>query len=188
MAATATVNSLRARAIPGILNTLAKATDDKVRKIDRKELFDRLKAGIPGARQTLEAKVDITSGEDVEGEGFIFNVLFGSRVKTANRSAIIDEISRLERVGQAPTIADLEKSSRVKGLKSQVSGEKYQKALKYFGSEYGRKTTNMLKTARYQRATDEAKREMLNKIRTEVRSRMLRRFGYRKPRSKGRLK
>jgi hypothetical protein len=189
MAAQASINSIRARAIPGILNTLAKATDDKVRKIDRKELFDRLKAGIPGARQTLEAKVDITTGEDVEGEGFLTNLLFGSRVKTANRSVIIDEISRLEREGQAPTIADLERSStRVQGLKAQVSSEKFQKALQYFGSEYGRRTARLLKTTRYKRATDEQKKEMLNKVRTEVRARMLRRFGFRKPRSKGKRK
>lgn len=185
MGATAAINSVRSRAIPGILNTLAKATDDKVRKIDRKELFDRFKAGVPGLRQTLEAKVDITTGEDVEGEGFFTNLLFGSRVKTANRSAIIDEISRLEREGQAPTIADLEKSSRVKGLKSQVTSERFQEALQWFGQEYGKKATRLLRTTKYQRATDESKKEMLNKVRTETRSRMLKRFGFRKIRSKG---
>jgi hypothetical protein len=186
MAAQASVDSLRARVIPGILNTLAKATDDKVRKISRDKLFDRLKAGVPGLRQTLEAKVDITTGEDVEGEGFFTNLLFGSRVKTANQSAIIDEISRLEREGQTPTIADLERSStRIQGLKAQVSPEKFQNALKYFGREYERQTGRLLRTTKYQRATDEDKKEMLNKIRTGVRSKMLKRFGFRKTRSKG---
>jgi hypothetical protein len=188
--ASASINSIRARAIPGILNTFAKATDVKVRQIDRDDLFSRFKAGVPGLRQGLRAKVDITTGKDVEGAGpienFLLNLFTGSRIKKANQNIIIDEISRLERVGQAPTISDIERSStKVQGLKSQVSSEKYQNALKYFGEQYGRLTTRLLKTTKYQRASDEDKKLMLNKIRTEVRARMLKRFGYRKPRSKG---
>lgn len=186
MGASAAINSVRARAIPGILNTLAKGMDPKVRRINNKELLSRFKAGVPGLRQKLEAKIDITTGEEVKGEGFFTNLLFGSRVKTANESALIDEISRLEREGQTPTIADIEKSSsKVQGLKQQISSDKYQDALKWFGKEYGRRTTRLLKTSKYTRSTDEEKRDLLNEIRSDVRAMMLRRFGYRKPRSKG---
>jgi hypothetical protein len=185
-ALSASINSVRARAIPGILNTFAKATDVKARQIDRDDLLSRTKAGIPGLRQGLRAKVDITTGKDVEGEGFFTNLLFGSRIKTANESVLIDEITRLESAGQGPAVSDLERSStKVQGLKAQLTREKYQDALKYFGEQYGRLANRLIKTTKYTRASDEDKKDMLNKIRTEVRARMLKRFGFRKPRSKG---
>lgn len=184
-AAIAAVNQIRSRAIPGILGTIAKATDIKARKIDRKEFFSRLKAGIPGLRQKLPAKIDITTGKEVKGEGFWINLLFGSRVKTANESALIDEITRLDAKGQAPAIADIERSStQVQALKTQISGTLFQEALKWFGREYGRRASETLFTGDYFRATDEEKKEMLNKIRDQVREATLKKFHFRKKRGR----
>lgn len=180
--ASSTVNAVRSRAIPGIVGTIAKGSDDKVRKIDRKNLLDSVKANIPGLRQTLPAKVDITTGEDVKGEGFFTNVIFGSRVKTANESKLISEISRLDTEGQTPTIADIERSSsHVQLLKTQISENLFQRALQFFGKEYGRRATRLISTAAYQRANDEDKKKMINKIRTDTRADMLEKFHFRKP-------
>lgn len=194
LATQAAINSVRARAIPGILNTFAKATDPLARQIDRDSLLSRAKAGIPGLRRGLQPKIDITTGEEVKGEGLrlfgvsLVTLLFGSRVKTANESKLIDEISRLEIEGEAPAIAGIERSSKqVQGLKKQVSSERFQDALKWFGREYGRRATRLITTSKYKKATDEDKGKMLNKIRTEVRSRMLKRWGYRKPKKRGRI-
>jgi len=182
-AAGGVINSVRSRVIPSIVNTLAKATDPVVRKIDRADLLARTKAGIPGLRQTLPVKISPTTGEEIKGEGFWTNLLFGSRVKTANESALIDEISRLEVVGEAPAIADIERSSkRVQGLKTQLSENLYQSALKFYGREYGRRAAREILRASYRRASDEDKKKMLNAIRTEVRNQMLRKFHYRKNR------
>ena len=180
-----TINSVRARVIPGILNTLAKGTDPVVRTIDRDDLLARTKAGIPGLRQTLPVKIDQTTGLEVQGEGFLTNLLFGSRVKKANESALIDEITRLDAQGEAPAIADIERSSKqVQGLKTQISDSLYQQALEWYGREYGRRAGREILRASYHRASDEDKKKMLNKIRAGVRSDMLKKFHFRKSRGK----
>lgn len=178
------VNTLRSRAIPGIFGTIAKGLDTKDRKIDRNKLFDRVIAGVPFLRETLPAKIDQLTGKEVQSEGFLITLLFGSRVKTANQSRLIDEISRLDVAGEAPAIADIERSSKqVQGLKAQVSTDKYQRALKWYGREYGRRAAMAIRKARYRKASDGDKRLMLNAVRSKVRTRMLKKFGFRK--SKG---
>lgn len=184
--AISTINTIRSRAIPGILGTLAKATDTKVRKIDRKDLLGRVKAGIPGLRQTLPPKIDITTGREVKGEGFWITLLFGSRVKTANESRLITEITRLDSQGQAPAIADIVRSSKlVQQFKAQKPEAVFLAALKFFGREYGQRATRAIQKTDYRRASDEDRKKILNKIRTEVRAEMLRKFKFRKPK-KGR--
>jgi hypothetical protein len=97
------------------------------------------------------------------------------------------EIKRLLSADNEPTTVDFVKnSSSVKAFKEQKPEEKFNEAIAWGYAEYGRRATRLLKTTRYKRADNEKKKEMLNKVRTEVRSRMLRKFGYRKPRSKGR--
>ena len=181
------INSVRSRIVPGILNTFAQAIDPKVRKIDRDNLLDRVIAGVPVWRETLPTKIEQTTGEEIKGEGFWTNMLFGSRVKTANESKLIDEISRLEKKGVAPAISDIDRtSSQVKGLKSQVSESLYQQALTWYGREYGRRATRAIFAAAYYRGTDEEKRDILNKIRGQVRTEMLKRFHYRSQKKRGR--
>lgn len=187
-ASASAINTIRSRAIPGIVGTFAKGLDKKVRKIDRKNLLDGIKAQIPLLRETLPAKVDITTGKEIEGEGLITNLLFGSRVKTAKESRLIDEISRLESEGESPAIADIERSSKqVQGLHSQIGDKRFQSALKFFGQQYGRQATRLVASVAYRRASDEDKKKMLNNIRTKVRTDMLERFNFRKP-LKGRRK
>jgi hypothetical protein len=187
-----TINTIRSRAIPGIFGSVAKGLDTKDRQIDRGKWLDGIKANLPLLRETLPAKIDVTTGEEVGGAGrtalgnLFFNIVSGSRVKRANVSDLIDEISRLDDAGHSPTITRWDSSSKVRGLKTQVSIDKFQDALKWVGREYGRRATRLLKTAKYKRASDEDKRDLLNEVRTDVRSMMLRKFGYRKPRSKGR--
>jgi hypothetical protein len=169
-----------------ILNTVAQATDDKVRKVESSNLLDRTKAGIPVLRQTLPTKINQATGEEIKGEGFWTNLLFGSRVKTANESALIDEITRLDAVGYAPTVADIERNSeKVKGLKSQRSEEGFQNALQFYGRAFGKQATKQIKTNEYRKASDEKKQAMLNSLRDKVRTDMLKKFGYKAPKKKG---
>lgn len=179
-------NTLAGRTIPGIVATVAKATDSSERQINKENWLDRTKAGLPGLRQTLPAKINQTTGKKVESEGFITNMLFGSRVKTASESRLIDEISRLDKLGFAPAFSDIERSSdRVKGLKAQMSSTGFQNALKYYGQEYGRRATRLIATSEYKKAAAVDKQKMLNKVRDEAREDMLERFRYRKPKNTG---
>jgi len=184
--ATATINSVRSRVIPGIVNTIAQATDTTERQVSKGRWFDRTKSGIPGLRQTLPVKINQTTGKVVQGEGFISTMLFGARVKTANESKLIDEITRLDKLGFAPAIADIERSSsKVKGLKERLSDTAYQNALKFFGTEYGKRASRLIATSEYRKAAAEDKKDKLDKIRDDVRNEMLEKFHYRKPKNKG---
>jgi hypothetical protein len=179
-------NTVSGRVIPGILSTVAKATDTSERQMNKKNWLDRTKAGLPGLRQTLPAKVNQLTGQKIQSEGFVSNMLFGSRVKTANESRLIDEISRLDKLGFAPAIGDIERSSeRVKGLKAQLSPAAYQNALKYYGQQYGKSASRLIATSEYKRAAADDKQDMLNKVRDDAREDMLDRFHYRKPKNKG---
>jgi hypothetical protein len=168
------------------VNTVAKAKDDVERQVDNKKLLDRTKAGIPGLRQTLPAKINQTTGEEIKGEGFWSNMLFGSRVKTANESALVEEISRLEKAGFAPTIADIERSSeQVKELKEQLGG-RYTDAVKYYGKMYGELASEAVAMPEYKELDDESKQKWLNKLRGIARKSMLAEFEYEpKPKNKG---
>ena len=178
-------NTIAGRTIPGIVSTVAKAIDPVERQLS-KGLLDRTKAGIPGWRQTLPAKIDRTTGLPVLSESFLTTMLFGSRVRTANESRLIDEITRLDSVGFAPAISDIERSSsRVKELKAQLSDVAFQSALKYFGREYGKRASRLISTIAYRRADAEDKKKKLDSIRNDVRSEMLRKFRYRKPKNRG---
>jgi len=93
------------------------------------------------------------------------------------------EFSRLDAAGEAPAITDIERSSkRVQGLKTQVSEDKFQEALQWYGREYGKKAKREILKASYHRASDKSKKEKLNALRTKARNRMLIKFGYRKNR------
>ena len=180
------INFVRSRTIPGIVSTVAQATDKRYRKPDRDFLLDRTRSGIPGLRQTLPIAIDRTTGEEVKGEGFWINILFGNRVKTANESALIDEMTRLETAGFGPTISDIERGrGRAQELKEQIGEEKFNEALKFFGSEYGRRATRRMTTKGYIEDDDEGKAKKLNKIRSQELEDMLAKFHYRKPKSKG---
>jgi hypothetical protein len=186
LAVRSAVNSLPSRVIPGIFGTVARMADTEYRKIDRKTLDEGFQRLIPGLREALPSKIDVTTGKAVQEEGAISTLLFGSRVKTANRSRLLTEISRLTKAGHGPAISDIERSSaKVQELKQQLDQKAYQSALKYFGREYGRKAISMLGSYEYRTATDEEKKQKLNYLRSQTREDMLKRYGYR-PRKKGR--
>ena len=109
-----------------------------------------------------------------------------STLKTSGLTALTDEITRLDSVGFAPAISDIERSSsRVKELKTQLSEAAFQSALKYFGREYGKRASRLISTIAYRRADAEDKKKKLDSIRNDVRSEMLEKFRYRKPKNRG---
>jgi hypothetical protein len=192
IAAKGTIDSVRSRLIPGIVNTIAQMTDNNIRQTDSKNLFDKTKATIPGLRQTLPAKINPVTGDEMETESALSVLFFGSRVKTATESKVIDEIVRLNQAGFPPAIGNPEKTSeRVKALKQQISPEKYKEALQWYGKEYAKRASIKIETDYYKKADDEKKKDILNKVRDDVLDGfslngqtfpgMLQRFGYVKP-------
>lgn len=179
------VDFLSSRVVPAIVYDIGKATDQYERKYDSKDPAERLQAKIPVVRNSLPVKTDVL-GEKVENEGAISTFLFGARVKTAKENAIVDELVRLQSVGNLPSITDVEKTStRVKNYKTQMEEkgkpEKYEATLQKFKDDFNKRMGTLVNSYTYKRATDEKKAAMITEIRADLLDRALLLGGYRKP-------
>jgi hypothetical protein len=173
------IGYIRARTIPAIVNDFAQGIDPSQRSTDGE--LSKIKSSIPGLRQTLPAKIDQTSGKPMESEGFVSTLLFGSRLKTANQNKIVNEINRLYDEGTGPTISSIEyASSRVKDFKTQVSDEKFQEALEYYGTKFSEKVNKIMAGGSYKMQTDDKKKDRINNARTEAMDAMLKNYHYKK--------
>ena len=176
-----TVSYLRARTIPAFIYDIAKATDEYERRIDKDEPMDIIKFGIPTLRQQVNPRINVF-GETVKSEGFISTMLFGSRVKTANRTEIVREMERLQSTNNLPSLTDYAiTSDRMEQLKEQIGAEKFQQARQDLGAEITARFTRTIKSSKYKRATDEDKAKLLNDQKEEALDRTLRKYRYRKP-------
>lgn len=172
---------IRARTIPALVNDFAQATDPLQRSTDSGQ-FSKFKASIPGLRETLPAKIDETSGKQKEGEGFFSTLLFGSRVKTANENKVAQEIIRLSYAGQTPTITSITYSStRMQDLQTQIGDDKYQEAIQYFGTTYGKKAESAMGTGAYKNGDDEDRKKALDSARDQALDSTLSKYHYKKP-------
>lgn len=172
------VSYLRARVVPAMVYDFAKGIDP-VERSTYGDVMGKVKAAFPGSRQTLPERIDQTTGSTSPGEGLISSMLFGSRLKTANSSALISEIDRLYGVGEGPSIGNLEYTSgRVADLKEQIGNERFNEAIKYFGTIYGEASSKAIKDEYYKREPDENKAKILNRIRRKAVDQMLVRFNY----------
>lgn len=180
------VDFLSSRVVPAIVYDTGKATDPYERKYDSKNPVERLQAKLPVVRNQLPAKTDVL-GAKVENEGALSTFLFGSRVKTANESAVVAELARLETTGNLPSITDVEKTSqRVKDYKAQMTEkgtpEKYEKTLQKFKDDFNKRMNTLTTSFTYKRADDEKKRVLIESAKNDLLDRALLVGGYRKPR------
>jgi hypothetical protein len=177
---------VRSRAIPAIVNDFAVGFDESQRQTGR-DAISKAQAGIPGLRQQLPEKVSPITGLVMKSEGAINQLLFGSRVKTAESSKLISELDRLNKEGAGAVISDISyASTRVKAFKEQVSEGKFQTAIKYYGRTYGQKASAAISTPTYKLMPDEKKKDVLDKVRRDVLESTLSIHGYKKPSKKQR--
>lgn len=169
---------LRSRLIPSFVKELAAATDSVQRDTGKGQAGKSINA-IPGAREGLPAKVDQLTGDTVPTEG-IWEVLTGSRVKTANDSDLMKEITRLSNAKEQPSIGDIRHSSRVRALGKQIGEDSLEDALNFYGTKYGVEANRVINSEKYQGESDDKKKEMLNKVRSETLDDMLKKYGYNK--------
>lgn len=175
------VEFIASRTIPAFLSDFAKMTDDVERKTDYSKPLEQIKAKIPGLRQELPAKINIF-GEEVKTEQPLSVLLFGSRLKTRQQSEIIDEITRLDKAGFAPTVADPEKTSdRLKDFKNQVSADKYKEAITEYRSNLKENWSELIDSNKYEKVSEEEKQKLLNEERTEILDKILKKYRYKKP-------
>ena len=171
----------RSRAVPAIVGDIAKATDDKQRRTQT--TGEKIMGTIPGARSGLPEKTNLLTGEAKESENIIYTLLFGSRLKTATESPLVDEIVRLHEAGESPAISNMEyTSSRVRALKEQLSRDRFIEAMGYYSDLYGEHADKLIHSTAYKRAIDAKKKKALDNIRSKALESMLRKYGYRKNR------
>lgn len=180
-ATNAILDYIRSRTVPALVNDIAKAGDPVERKAEvKKDPLARIKASIPGLRQTLPEKKTIF-GDTVKAESALSTILFGSRAKTAQDTPIIRELVRLDSVGQLPSITEVEKTStRVQELEQQLSGSQYQQALSYYRQLFRKNTEQAINSTKYKRADDEDKKYMIQQAKDDALSVMLKKYHYKK--------
>ena len=158
------------RAVPSFVSDVAKFIDTYERETGG-EFSNRIKAKIPVLREELPIKTDI-SGRRVEGEG-ITGILFGARVKTANESKIVKEISRLNKSGNAPTLSDPTRY----GVFRELIPELKNKIRSEFNLEYGKRVSELISSSQYQKMDDSDKQKQLNKIRKDITGKLKKTYG-----------
>lgn len=183
-AATDFADFVSARVVPAILYDIGKATDSVERKVDYTDPVQKLQAKIPGLRNQLPARTDVL-GREIETESALSTLLFGSRVKTADQTKIVEELVRLNQTGNLPSITDVERySTKVKNFKTQVSEERYSAAVEKYKDEFAKRLNTLVNSFTYRRADDEKKATLINSAKNDVLDSVLKRSGYRKPKKK----
>lgn len=169
---------LRSRLVPSFVKEFAAATDSVQRDMGKGQM-GRTVAAIPGLRETLPPKTDQMTGGTIKTEG-INELLTGARVKTANDSPLVHEITRLANAKEQPTISDIRHSPRVRALTKQIGENMMDDALNFYGTHYGIEAEKLINSEHYQVAEDDKKKELLNKVRGESIDKMLKAYGYNK--------
>lgn len=168
---------VRARIQPAFVYDVARTTDKYDRKVDYTNPAEKIKSTIPGLRQTLSIKKN-AFGEEIKGEGLKV-MLFGSRVKTASDTLLVNEMSRLAETGNLPSITDPSKtSSRAKDLKRQIGNDKYEEALTFFTDTLRGELTDLVQSDFYFELEDTEKQNIINNIKTDVLDYMLAEYQY----------
>ena len=171
------LNYVRSRTVPAIVNDVAKGTDTVVRKTTGDPLA-RIKASIPGLRQTLPEDYTIF-GDTKSTEGFFSELLFGSRMKEANDSPIMREIEELERTGNLPAITDFAKtSSRAKALQTNIGEEKFDRAMRQYGQYFKEGFSELLSDSSYKELPPEDRAKEVNSVKEAAFEDMLWEYGY----------
>jgi len=182
-AATNTIlDYIRSRTVIALISDLAKATDRSDRVVDIKtDPLARIKASVPGLRQTLPEKTTIY-GDTVKAESALSTFLFGARVKAANDNEIVEELVRLDAAGQLPSITDYEKTStRVQELKKQIGDGQYKQAVSYYKSLFKKGTEQAMRSGKYKSGDDEDKKKLIESAKEDALETMLKKYHYKKP-------
>lgn len=174
------VDFVRARVIPGIVYDVAKATDQTERKINYDSPTDKLQSSIPLWRQSLPEKYNVF-GESIKTEGW-GTLLFGARVKTAADGPILKELVRMEEEGNLPSITDVSKRDSAIILKSQLGQEKFDEAIRKFGTYFKQDLTELINSSDYAQAeNDDERKKWIEEIKNDAYDYILDEYGYFEP-------
>jgi len=143
--------STLASAIPTIVSDIARATDTKERRTTN--VLERIKARIPGLRQTLEPQITVL-GKEKERVGSFLEVLADpTRPSKEIQSPLIWELRRLWNNGYKVSPTLLGDKNGYKVLTPEQNTELWKRA----GEIAEQKLSNLIKSEKYQKLDDEQK-------------------------------
>ena len=153
---------------PGLMLDTAKGLDKYERDTKGKTPFDtfvnRFESKIPILRGKLPIKRDILA-QPIEGEGFISNILAGSRVKTYRGTTAVEELSRLADKGLVTSITDIRKSTgkTIAQFKEKIGDDKFNnEAFLYYGEQLKKNIEKAVSSEEYKQLSDEDKKSILD--------------------------
>jgi hypothetical protein len=173
------IDFIRARTVPALVSDFAKMTDEFERDTYAKtDPLAKLKASIPVLRQTLPVKKNVF-GEEIRTEAWWSVALFGSRLKTAKKGELIDEIVRLDQTGNAPSITNSEWTSpRVESMKEWLSESDYKAMISMYQKEWVDESLDLIESNKYQKLSDDEKANELTKIKEAALEKALKKYKY----------
>lgn len=166
-------NYAKSFVVPAFVNDIANGTD----KVDRdtsakgqgplQSAETVFKSSIPGLRESLPAKQDVL-GNDMKTEGFTSEVLFGSRVNTANSTPVVSELSRLDQNGVKAVPNRLPASFTANKKEYVFPPDKLQSYQAMIGQQTAADLATLLKTSKYKAADDATKKTLIDGVSTRV--------------------
>lgn len=175
------IDFLSSRMTPGIVSDLSAMTDEFDRETKGQGLWAGWQKKIPGLRQALPIKTD-AFGDDINTQQPFSQLFFGSRVKEAQESLIIDELDRLSISGNLPALTKIEDTStRLPQLLEQKGPERYQKAVDSFHEQFKEDLDKLIRSKGYQKKSDEEKKDAINDLKGAILDDVLKRAHYKTP-------
>jgi hypothetical protein len=166
------------RLIPSLSTDIAKGLDKYVRQGGKG--LTGVMAKIPGVSQILPEKRTIL-GDKVEGESFISDILFGSRVKTDREDDLTKEIVRVaDSVGKGISFTDWDKSisKKLAQFKDEVGVETYNEAKIEYGQLLKEKLIELVESYDYEEMTDEDKHSAIIALDTDAMMEIFDSYGF----------
>lgn len=175
------INSLARGVTPNLFRQLATATDPKQRQVDNP--LEAIISGIPGASQTLDAKVDVY-GREIENKqtlplGQAWDALKLSNSRETND--VIDEVNRLHNID--PSNKDLQvtppqaqSTISVNGVNVKLTDDQKTQLQKDIGEAAVASMRQVINSSEYKNLTDEQKAKALDKARGDAQSQVRKQF------------
>lgn len=164
--------------IPQVIYDIDKALFKEKTQPDYDDYWQVIKAKLPFVRASLPKDTNIF-GSTIVQRGFLGQMIFGGGVSIANDGDVLNELDRLWKTGNLPTVTDVASAStRFKSLKDQIGSQKFGQALIEYGQLYGKNAQKEIKKASYKKLSNEDKTERINAARTEAMEAILKKYKY----------
>lgn len=175
------INSLARGLTPNLFRQVATATDPKQRQVNNP--LEAIISGIPGASQTLDAKVDVY-GREIENKqalplGQAWDALKLSNSRETND--VIDEVNRLHNIDPSNkdlqvTPSQAQSTISVNGVNVKLTDDQKTQLQKDIGEAAVASMGQVMNSSEYKNLTDEQKAKALDKARGDAQSQVRKQF------------